>query len=178
MKFLKWTLGIVALLGVVLIGGSLLLPASTHVERSVVIQRAPADVYATLNSFRRFHEWSPWAEADPQAKYTYEGPAEGVGAIMKWSGNQAVGSGSQHIVESVPNARIRVALDFDGSEAMAVYTLTPEAGNATRLTWGFDADHGFNPFGRWFGLLFERMMGPDFERGLAKLKALLEQPSS
>ena len=174
MKLLKWTLGTLILLGVLLVLGSLLLPARTHVERSITIQRPPAEVFATLNSFRRFNEWSPWFAADPQAKYTYEGPVESVGAGMRWSGNQAVGTGSQRITESQAPTRVVVALDFGGHPSVATYTLAAEGAGATRLTWSFDIEHGYNPMSRWFGLLFDRMMGPDYERGLSKLKSLLE----
>ena len=66
-----------------------------------------------------------------------------------------------------------MALDFDGSQAQATYRLVPEAGG-TRVTWAFDSAHGLNPFRRWLGLLFDRMIGADYEKGLARLKALME----
>ena len=173
MKFFKWVLAAIAAVGLVLALGGLLLPATTHVERSVVIDRSPEQVFATLNSFERFSAWSPWAEYDPQARYTFEGPASGVGARMRWSGNRSVGSGSQEITTSEPHRRVVVALDFDGSQAQAAYLLEPE-GDGTRLTWAFDTEHGMNPFKRWLGLLFDRMIGADYEKGLRKLKSLLE----
>ncbi len=173
MRFFKWVLAVIAAVGLVLGVGGLLLPATTHVERSVVIERSPEQVFATLDSFERFNAWSPWVEYDPQATYTFEGPASGVGARMRWVGNRSVGSGSQEITASDPHRRIVVALDFDGSQAQATYLLVPE-GSGTRLTWAFDSAHGLNPFKRWLGLLFDRMIGADYEKGLAKLKALLE----
>ena len=173
MRFFKWALAAIAAVGLVLALGGLLLPATTHVERSVVIDRSPEQVFATLNSFERFSAWSPWAEYDPQARYTFEGPASGVGARMRWSGNRSVGSGSQEITTSEPHRRVVVALDFDGSQAQAAYLLEPE-GDGTRLTWAFDTEHGMNPFKRWLGLLFDRMIGADYEKGLRKLKSLLE----
>lgn len=174
MKFIKWVLAAFAVLGLIFVAASLLLPSTTHVERSVVIERSPDHVFATLDSFERFSAWSPWAEYDPQAKYTFEGPARGVGARMRWAGNRAVGSGSQEITASDPQRRIMVALDFDGSQAQATYLLAPE-GEGTRVTWAFDSTHGFNPFKRWLGLLFDRMIGADYEKGLSRLKAMLEQ---
>ncbi|HJS33952.1 MAG TPA: SRPBCC family protein [Pseudoxanthomonas sp.] len=173
MRFFKWVLAAIAAVGLVLALGGLLLPATTHVERSVVIDRSPEQVFATLNSFERFSAWSPWAEYDPQARYTFEGPASGVGARMRWSGNRSVGSGSQEITTSEPHRRVVVALDFDGSQAQAAYLLEPE-GDGTRLTWAFDTEHGMNPFKRWLGLVFDRMIGADYEKGLRKLKSLLE----
>ena len=173
MRFFKWVLAAIAAVGLVLALGGLLLPATTHVERSVVIDRSPEQVFTTLNSFERFSAWSPWAEYDPQARYTFEGPASGVGARMRWSGNRSVGSGSQEITTSEPHRRVVVALDFDGSQAQAAYLLEPE-GDGTRLTWAFDTEHGMNPFKRWLGLVFDRMIGADYEKGLRKLKSLLE----
>ena len=106
MKFFRWTLATIVAAGLVFVGGGLLLPATTHVERSVLIERSPQQVFATLDSFARFNAWSPWAEYDPQARYTFEGPARGAGARMRWVGNRAVGSGSQEIVASQPHSRI------------------------------------------------------------------------
>lgn len=174
MKILKWLLWAIVVLVLVIGGGGLLLPATSHLERSVALQRSQADVFTTLNSFQRFNEWSPWFEIDPNAKYTYAGPASGVGAKMAWVGNSSVGSGSQEIIESVPNGKIVNALDFGGSQAKATYQLVPE-GSGTRLTWTLDSEHGYNPINRWFGaVLLERLVGKDYEKGLAKLKAVLE----
>jgi uncharacterized protein YndB with AHSA1/START domain len=174
MKLLKWLLVAVVVLGIALVGGSLFLPATTHVERSATIDAPAPEVFATLNSFEHFNAWSPWAEMDPDAKYTFSGPASGVGARMTWAGNQAVGSGSQEILESVPHARIVNALDFGGNTATATYALVPD-GAGTRITWSLDSEHGYNPINRWFGALaLDGMIGRDYEKGLAKLKALVE----
>ncbi|MBP3983083.1 SRPBCC family protein [Pseudoxanthomonas helianthi] len=181
MRFLKWALGLVLLLGVAFVVGGLVLPASTHVERSVAIARPPAEVFAVLNSFQRFNEWSPWAGLDPQAQYSYEGPASGAGAKMRWTSQKPeVGSGAQTILESVPDSKVVVDLDF-GSQGKAIATYTIVAGGAgSRVTWGFDSKPSDNLLerwlGAWFGLLMDKLIGPDFERGLAKLKQVLESP--
>lgn len=169
---LKGLFYLIVLLAVVFAGGGLLLPDKTHVERSAVIQRPPAQVFAMLDSFKRFNEWSPWYALEPDAKYRYSGPESGVGAGMAWEGKQ-VGRGSQRIAESVPPSRIAVALDFDGSQARATYTLAAE-GEGTRVTWALDSDHGYNLMARWIGLLMEKMVGKDYEQGLARLKQVLE----
>ena len=75
MKLFRWTLATIVAVGLVFVAGGLLLPSTTHVERSVVIERSPEQVFATLDSFERFNAWSPWAEYDPQARYTFDGPA-------------------------------------------------------------------------------------------------------
>lgn len=173
MRLLKFLLGLVVLLGLVLVVGGFLLPRQTHVERSIVIDRPAAEVYAVVNSYRRFREWSPWSEQDPQAKYEFTGPDAGVGARMTWAGNERVGTGSQEIIASEPDRKVVNALDFGGNKGTGTFTLTPE-GEGTRVVWGFDADHGNDPLSRWFGLLFDKMIGPDYERGLGRLKRVVE----
>lgn len=162
----------------VLVGGSWLLPQMVVVERSVEIGRSVSEIYGVLNSFERFNEWSPWFDDDPQAVYTQSGPTVGVGARHAWKGNDAVGEGSQTITASVPDRQVDIALAFgDGPPALSRYTLEPAASD-TRVTWRFEADLGFNPVMRWFGLMFDSMIGTDYAEGLAKLKRVLEQPST
>jgi carbon monoxide dehydrogenase subunit G len=175
MSILKWLLGVLLALVVLFVGIGLLLPASTHVERSITIAKPPAEVFAMLNSYERFNLWSPWFERDPQAAYTYEGPASGVGASMRWvSEKRDVGSGRQTITESVPSEKVAIKLEFEGQgDAKAAYLLTPEGGG-TKVVWAFDTEHGYNPLSRWFGLMFDSMIGPDYEKGLAKLKTVME----
>jgi len=151
------------------------LPQTAHVERAVLIDAPPATVFTVLNGFRQFNRWSPWADIDPNAVSTYEGPASGVGSKMSWSGNAEVGSGSQEILESTPYSGIRLRLTFGdfGGDFIASYALTPE-GSGTKVTWGFDADYGGSIVGRYFGLMSDSMLGPDYEKGLARLKEFAE----
>jgi effector-binding domain-containing protein len=175
MRILKRTAAAVLVVLVVAGGVAFLLPRQVHVERSIAIDAPRPTLFAIVNSVRSFNKWSPWASADPQAKYAYEGPDTGVGAKMVWSGNPAtVGSGSQSILESVPGERVKTRLDFGSKgSATAEFILSTET-RGTRVRWGFDADLGMNPVSRYFGLLFDRMIGPDFEKGLAGLKAFAE----
>jgi len=175
MSVLKKLVVALLLLVAVLLAGAFALPASTHVERATTIARPPAEVFAMLNSYRDFNRWSPWHARDPKTVYTYDGPEQGVGASMRWSSEQSdVGKGRQTIIESVPNERIVTKLEFEGqNDVEASFLLTPE-GEGTRVVWGFDATHGMNPISRWFGLLFDRMIGPDYEQGLANLKKAME----
>lgn len=169
----KGLLYLVALLAVVFVVGGLLLPASSHVERSIRIDRPPAQVYAMLDSYKRFNEWSPWYEIEPGAQYRYSGPESGVGAAMAWEGAK-VGKGSQRISESVPQLKVVNALDFDGTVATGSFSLQAQ-GEGTQVTWALDSEHGNNLVSRWFGLLLDSMVGKDYERGLAKLKTVMEQ---
>jgi len=175
MKTLKtFVLAIGALIAVVVVVG-LFLPATAHVERSVVIKAPPAMVFTVLNGFRQFDRWSPWADIDPNDVTTYEGPESGVGAKMSWAGNAEVGTGSQEILESTPYSQVKLRLTFGdfAGDFQANYTLSPE-GEDTKVTWGFDADYGNNIVGRYFGLMSDSMLGPDYERGLGRLKQFVE----
>ena len=166
-----------AVIAAIFLGGGLLLPREATVSRSTVIAAPPQKVFDLVNGYKRFHEWSPWQLRDPQAKYSLSGPATGKGARMSWSSEKDdVGSGTQEIVESVPGRLVRVKLDFadmDGGEAS--FTLEP-AGGGTRVTWGFTTDLGSNPMQRWMGLMLDRWIGADYEKGLAKLKTVAEAP--
>src|SRR5262249_30915903 len=136
---------LVALLGLI----GLVLPASRHVERSVSIATPPAAVFAIINDLRRFNEWSPWFEKDPHARYTFSGPENGVGSRLEWaSAKSSVGTGSQEIIESIRDQRVKTRLDF-GSQGHgeSLLTLAPE-GQGTRLTWGFDTSLGNNILAR------------------------------
>ena len=170
----KIVFALVLLVAVLAVVG-MLLPGRAHVERSATIDAPRATVFVQLNGFKNFNKWSPWAEKDPNAKYTYEGPETGVGAKFSWSGDpKTVGSGSQEITESRPYDTVVSSLDFgDKGKAIASYLLAPE-GDGTKITWSLDATLGMSPVGRYFGLLFDRMIGPDYEKGLANLKALAE----
>ncbi|MEM1183210.1 MAG: SRPBCC family protein, partial [Acidobacteriota bacterium] len=144
-KLLLGVLGFALMLVVV----GFFLPRQVHLERSIEIDAPQHTVFALVNGFPRFNEWSPWAGIDPETVYEYEGPSHGVGAGMSWrSDNPDVGSGSQKIqVSDAPN-RVEASLDF-GEQGLAdsFFQLEP-AGDAVKVTWGFDSDMGMNPLGR------------------------------
>lgn len=169
---LNIALGLVAVLALLVLG-SFLTPRSVHMERSVSVDASPEQLFALLNGFARFNEWSPWHTQEPEAEYSYSGPETGVGAKMSWVGKK-VGSGSQEITAVDEPIRVTVALDFGKQgTATAYYDLTP-SGQGTTVTWGFDTDLGNNPVQRYFGLVLERFLGPQYEQGLADLKTLAE----
>ena len=175
MKILKILLiGLVAVVALLAIVG-FLLPSTAHVERSTVIAAPQSTVFALVNGFPRFNEWSPWAKIDPDTRYTHEGPTHGVGAKQSWeSEHPDVGAGSQEITVSEPYSRVESALDFGPQgTATAFFDLSPEAGG-TKVVWGFDTSFGANIILRYVGLMFDGMLGPQYEEGLAALKSLAE----
>lgn len=158
-----------------------LLPAQVHIERSIIVERPVTMMYELLNSYHYYDKWSPWQGRDPDAEFIVSGPRAGVGARLSWNGDpHLVGSGWQQIVASKPYERIDIKLDFDAQGvADTGFLLVPENG-ATRVTWFFDSDltKGVNYLdsflARYFGLLFDRWVGGDYELGLANLKQYAE----
>ncbi|MBS0395127.1 MAG: SRPBCC family protein [Proteobacteria bacterium] len=164
---------------VALVGGAYLLPRGIHVERTTEIARPAAAVFPYVNSLKRANEWSPWMALDPAVKVSYSGPDEGVGARMTWAGNDKVGTGSQEIVQSVAGRKVASDLQFgsQGPAKAALLLTTTEHG--TQVVWSLDIDLGNNPVARYVGLTLDKQIGADYERGLAKLKALIEsQPAA
>lgn len=176
----KLLIFLLVLAGLFLAGG-LLLPTEVHVERSMVIERPPATVFAMVNGYRTFNQWSPWAGLDPDAEFVLQGPATGVGARMEWTGDPAlVGTGWQEITASTPFERVETHLDFGPQGRADSYFDIHRAPSGSRVTWGFDTDvseeQGFFGalLGRYFGLMLDRWVGADYEQGLAALKAFAE----
>lgn len=170
----KLVIGLVALI-LLLAGIGLLLPQQQRIERSITLAAKPATAFVFLNGFRNFNKWSPWAALDPSTQYSYEGPLIGVGAKQSWSSqNPSVGSGSQEITAVTANESITIKLMLpDMNPSVVTQTLTPE-GEGSKLVWAMQADLGSNPVNRWFGLVLDKLIGPDYEKGLAKMKPLIE----
>lgn len=167
-------IGLVGLIAVVVAIG-FLLPRHVSVERDIVVDAPPEAVFPHINSLQAFSEWSPWGGYDPDMIVTYSGPDTGVGNVMEWtSDHPSVGNGRQEIVELVENESVRTALDFgEMGLAEAWWRVVPD-GDGSRVIWGLDADMGAGPIGRWFGLMMDRWVGADYERGLAQLQAIVE----
>lgn len=173
-KVLIGIVGICVLLAVI----GLLLPRTVRVERSILIARPAAAVFAVINDQRQFNEWNPWFGLDPAAKYELSGPPSGPGAALSWSGNDTIGVGTQRIVASVPDSRIDVVLEMQGfNAAVSHWTFEPTA-EGTRVTWAFESELGMNPLMRWMGLFMDGFVGPDYARGLAQLKTYIEKGPS
>jgi hypothetical protein len=173
MRILTWTIGGLAGLIVLLLLIGLVLPAKQTVERSILIDAAPRVISLELNDLRRYNEWAPWSRRDPDMEIRFEGPDQGVGAEMYWK-SETEGSGVLRIVASEENAFVVYELEFDwGRPARSRIDLEPERG-AVRTTWRMEADFGWNIPGRWFGVFFDLLLGPDFQSGLLELKAMAE----
>jgi hypothetical protein len=151
-------------------------PAEYRVVRSARIAAPPETVFAQVNDFHKWDGWSPWAKLDPAVVNTYPGAPSGTGAEFHWRGNSQVGEGHMTITESHPCDLIRIKLDFIRPFAAtnAVdFTFKPE-GSATVVSWDMLGQRNFmlKMFAVFMNI--DRMLGPEFERGLANLKSRVE----
>ena len=152
-------------------------PDRFSVQRATTV-RAPAEkIFPLINDFRRWGSWSPYEHKDPVMKRSFSGAASGKGAVYAWDGNKNVGSGRMEILDATAPAKIVIKLDFftpfEGHNT-AEFTMLPQ-GDGTNLTWLM---HGPAPFMAKIMHVFmniDRMVGKDFEIGLANLKRLTEQ---
>jgi len=153
-------------------------PAEFRISRSTRMNATPLDVFAQVNDFHKWQEWSPWAELDPNAKATFSGAESGVGAGFAWAGNKEVGEGSMAITESRPGEVVRIRLDFlkpMKATNTAEFTFTPD-GDQTVVTWSMFGTNNF--MGKAVNLVIdcEKMVGDQFDKGLASMKAIVETP--
>lgn len=176
MSILKKAIPFIIGLPIVISLVSFALPKEVAVSRTTVINATPDKVFPHVNDLKMFEKWSPWAQIDPNMKVTYSGADQGKGQKSSWtSENPNVGNGSQEITDSVANERIETKLDF-GKQGIATagFDFAPE-GQGTKVTWRFKTDTGYNPMMRWMGLLFDRWIGGDYEKGLKSLKETVEK---
>ncbi|CAN5277270.1 K(+)-transporting ATPase subunit F [soil metagenome] len=150
-------------------------PNIMHVERKTTIKAGPENILPLILDFHRWTAWSPYEKLDPAMKKTYSGAAEGVGAVYQWVGNAKAGEGRMEIIKADPG-QVSIKLDFikpfEGHN-IAAFNLTP-TGAGTDVVWSMD---GPSPFmAKVMGLFInmDAMIGNDFEKGLADMKAAAE----
>jgi uncharacterized protein YndB with AHSA1/START domain len=152
-------------------------PERFSVRRAATIEAPPEKIFAAISDFHRWTSWSPWEHRDPAMKRTYSGADSGKGAVYAWDGNKNVGSGRMEILDVSVPSKIVINLDFftpfEGHNT-AEFTMLPQ-GDATHLTWLM---HGPAPLMSRVMQVFvsmDKMIGKDFEAGLANLKMLIEK---
>jgi hypothetical protein len=150
-------------------------PATFRVERSTLIQAPPERVHALIDDMHGFNTWNPWAKKDPAMKGTYSGPARGRGAGYAWASDK-VGTGSMEVLDSASPTSVRLRLDFlkpFEAHNFADFTLTPE-GAATRVNWAMYGPANFMSKLMQIFMSMDKMIGKDFEEGLASMKSIAE----
>ncbi|HKY62880.1 MAG TPA: SRPBCC family protein [bacterium] len=151
-------------------------PATFQVTRSISVAAPPEAVFAQVNDLHRWAVWNPWGKLDPAMKVGYEGPAAGTGAVYSWVGNSQVGEGKMTILESRPNERIRIQLDFYkpmAGTSLAEFTFKPE-GEKTTVSWSVSGKNNFIAKAMGLFMNMDKMIGDQFDKGLADLKSIAE----
>jgi len=151
-------------------------PSEFRVTRSLAIAAPPDAIFPHVNELKKWKAWNPWGKIDPNMKLTYDGPASGAGASYAWVGNREVGEGKATITESKPNEFVRFKLEFFKPMAGVsdtLFTFKP-AGNQTEVTWAMTGKNNFISKAFCMFMNMDKMIGGQFEKGLADLKTVAE----
>jgi len=151
-------------------------PSEYRVARTATIAAPAPAVFAQVNDFHKWDAWNPWAKLDPAMKQAYEGAPAGIGAIYTWAGNSEVGEGRMTLTESRPSDLVRIRLEFlkpFATTSTAEFSFKPE-GDHTAVTWSMTGKVNFMAKVVHLFMDMDRMIGGNFEKGLAQLKSVVE----
>ena len=165
-----------AVIVVVLIVIVALQPADFRVTRSATMSAPAPAVFVQVNDFHKWEAWNPWGKIDPAMKQGYEGAPAGTSAIYTWIGNKEVGEGRMTIIESRPSELIRIKMEFFKPFAgisTAEFTFKPD-GNQSAVTWSMSGENNFMAKAIHLFMNMDRMIGGQFEKGLASMKSIVE----
>ena len=173
---MKALLVVVVVIAVVLIYAATR-PDELHIERSIVIRGvSPERIVATIADLHSWQQWSPWIKMDPAAEVTYSGAPQGVGAIYEWQ-SKKIGQGRMEITEVTPDTRVLLDLTF--IKPMAAHNhvafVLAQQTDGVQLTWRMTGSNSYLAKLISVFVNMDKMVGKDFERGLADLKAILEK---
>lgn len=151
-------------------------PSEFRIQRSARINASPAAIFHKISNFHNWSAWSPWEKMDPQMKRTFSGCWSGKGAVYEWDGNKKVGQGRMEISDSSPPDHLAIKLDFlkpFEAHNTTEFRLDP-SGDATDVTWAMSGHRPYTMKLMGLFMSMDKMIGKDFEKGLASLKALAE----
>ena len=149
------------------------------VERSVTIDAPPVRVYDQIANFHNWTNWSPWEDADPELRRTYSGAESGTGAVYGWSGNRKAGQGRMEITDATESQGVQIDLVFEEpwkARNDTRFTIVPE-GSGSRVTWSMTGKNTLMKKVMGIFKSMDKFLGPDFDRGLARLKTTTEKPA-
>lgn len=146
------------------------------VSRQVVVKASAEKLFPYINNSKRTNDWMPWKDSDPNVQMTYSGPDEGVGSIASWDSQGQMGTGKAEVVESKVNESVKTKLTYTKPFEMiqmAEVSLTPQP-DGTVVRWSVEGKNNF--IGRIFCFFMgmDKMVGSEFEKGLNKLKSMIE----
>jgi hypothetical protein len=167
---------VIAILFAAILGFAATRPGSLGVQRTTSIQAPPEEIFALINDFHRWGSWSPYEKLDPTMQRTYGGAANGKGAVYEWAGKAKVGKGRMEITEATPGSKVTIMLDFFSpfeGHNIAEFTLVGK-GESTIVTWAMEGCQSY--LAKLMTIFFnmDKMIGKDFEAGLANMKAVAE----
>jgi hypothetical protein len=172
----KILIGIAVILAIIL-GMAAMKPDSFSVVRTATIKAPPEKIVVLINDFHNWGSWSPWEKLDPNMKRTFSGAPSGKGAIYNWEGNKEVGAGRMEITDQALPTKVVIKLDFlepFQSSNVTEFTLAPQ-GDTTTVTWNMSGPMPFISKIMSVFMSMDAMIGKDFEKGLAQMKAVAEQ---
>jgi uncharacterized protein YndB with AHSA1/START domain len=161
---------------VVILGMAAMKPATFSVKRTVTIKAPPEKIAPLLTDFHQWASWSPWEHLDPAMKRTFSGAPAGKGSIYEWEGNKGVGKGRMEVLDASPSKTV-IKLDFlqpFESHNTTEFTLVPQ-GDVTHVSWDMTGPMPFISKIMSVFVSMDAMIGKDFEKGLANMKAAAEK---
>ncbi|WP_394220655.1 SRPBCC family protein [Alteromonas gracilis] len=171
LKKLFTVLGVVVLMLVV---ASFFIPKDYSVERTITINAQPSEIYPYIVDLREWKKWGVWFKRDPDMKLNYSGPDRAIGMRSEWQ-SETEGNGEMEIAQLEHNKRVLYRLYFPDFDMGSTGTLEIEpTASGSRVTWRDEGSVDNNPINRYFALMMDSMIGPDFEMGLENLKVLVE----
>jgi len=170
-------IGIIVLLVAALLGYASTKPDAFRVQRSASMKAPPEKIFPLINDFHHWGSWSPWEKLDLEMKKTHSGAASGKGAVYEWEGNKKVGQGRMEITDESPPSKVSIKLDFIKpfqANNKAEFALDRQS-DSTNVTWSMDGSQPFmfKVMGVFMNL--DKMIGKDFEAGLASMKGIAEK---
>ncbi|TGN19565.1 SRPBCC family protein [Leptospira idonii] len=174
MKFLKYFLiGLTALI-VLCLSAGIFLPTEMTLSRTIVVIAPQDKIFDLINDLEKAQLWSPWRSQDPDMKITFGEKKAGLGAVYHWE-SETLEAGSMTITKSLPFSEIQAHLDFgEMGQAESGFYLKPDGKGGVAVTWDYRGK-AESYFDRYFGLVIDALLGPDYEKGLSKLKAVAEE---
>lgn len=174
---IKKIAAVIAVAVIAVLGLAATKPDTIRVERTVTVNAKPEKIFPLISDLREQNKWSPWDKKDPAMKRTFSGAEKGIGAVYEWDGNKEVGAGRLEIIGSVAPSRVVMKLDFIRPMAghnIAALTLDPK-GPATAVIWSISGPMPFVSRIMCVFISMDKMIGAEFEKGLADLKILAEK---
>jgi len=176
LKILLFAIPVILMIFLLLVA---LRPPEFRVARSITINAPPEVIFPHVNELKLWEAWNPWGKLDPNMKLTYAGPPAGVGASYAWAGNNDVGEGRAAITESRTNELVQFKMEWlkpMSGVSTVEFTFKPQ-GNQTEVTWSMTGKNNFIARAFCLFMNMDKMIGGQFEKGLADMKTIAETPA-